>query len=154
MTDHDSLDRQIEKFHKVIVDLIKRYQFRDRNQICCYGLSVSQCYTMELLHRLGPMTMNQLAENMVLTVSTMTRVVDQLVKKGYATREEYAGDRRIRTIRLTGEGESTFQMAWSDIYESEKNILQDISEENRQKLIQLLESLGQAVSKWQTRCKT
>ena len=27
------------------------YQFRDRDQICCHGISISQCYALEFLHQ-------------------------------------------------------------------------------------------------------
>jgi len=94
-------DNQILQFHQQIVELIKKYQFRDRNQICCFGISVSQCYILETLHTHGPLTMNELAKKMYLKISTITRVVEQLVKKNYVKREEGLNDRRVRLINLT-----------------------------------------------------
>ena len=100
-----SYDTQAEAFHHEMVALVKKYQFRDRNEITCCGVSVSQCYVLELLHFEGALTMQKLAEQMHLSVSTITRVVEGLVKKGYVHREEDAKDRRVRRVRLTGEGE-------------------------------------------------
>jgi MarR family 2-MHQ and catechol resistance regulon transcriptional repressor len=75
-----TFDEQVESFHQQIVELIKRYQFRDRDRILCHGISVSQCYALETLHSYSELTVNELANKMHLSISTITRVVDQLVK--------------------------------------------------------------------------
>ncbi len=146
-------DNQILQFHQQIVDLIKKYQFRDRNQICCFGISVSQCYVLEALHTHGPLTMNELAKKMYLKISTMTRVVEQLVKKGYVRREEGLNDRRVRLINLTKEGKAIYKKAWENIFESEKVILKSIPSEHKAVLIDVLRKLNQAVSSWQSCCE-
>jgi len=146
-------DNQILQFHQQIVDLIKKYQFRDRNQICCFGISVSQCYVLEALHTHGPLTMNELAKKMYLKISTMTRVVEQLVKKSYVRREEGLADRRVRLINLTREGRAIYKKAWENIFESEKVILKSIPGEHKAVLIDVLRKLNQAVSSWQSCCE-
>ena len=146
-------DNQILQFHQQIVELIKKYQFRDRNQICCFGISVSQCYILETLHTHGPLTMNELAKKMYLKISTITRVVEQLVKKNYARREEGLNDRRVRLIKLTNEGKTIYKKAWENIFESEKVILKSIPSEHKAVLIDVLRKLNQAVSSWQSCCE-
>ncbi len=146
-------DNQILQFHRQIVDLIKKYQFRDRNQICCFGISVSQCYVLETLHTHGPLTMNELAKKMYLKISTMTRVVEQLVKKRYVRREEGLSDRRVRFINLTKQGRAIYKKAWENIFESEKVILKNIPSEHKTVLIDVLTRLNQAVSSWQSCCE-
>ncbi len=146
-------DNQILQFHQQIVELIKKYQFRDRNQICCFGISVSQCYVLETLHTHGPLTMNELAKKMYLKISTMTRVVEQLVKKKYVRREEGLNDRRVRFINLTKQGRAIYKKAWENIFESEKMILKNIPAEHKAVLIDVLKKLNQAVSSWQSCCE-
>lgn len=147
-------DNEVLEFHRQIVELIKKYQFRDRNQICCYGISVSQCYILETLHTHGPLTMNELAKKMYLKISTITRVVEQLVKKGYARREEGASDRRVRLINLTKEGKAVYEKVWKSVYESEKTILESIPPEHKKVLINFLMKLNQAVENWHSCCVT
>lgn len=146
-------DDQILQFHQQIVELIKKYQFRDRNQICCFGISVSQCYVLETLHTHGPLAMNELAKKMHLKISTMTRVVQQLVKKSYVRREEGLSDRRVRLIKLTKEGKAIYKKAWENIFESEKIILKGIPYQHKTVLIDVLRKLNQAVSSWQSCCE-
>ena len=146
-------DDQILQFHRQIVELVKKYQFRDRNQICCFGISVSQCYVLETLHTHGSLTMNELAKKMYLKISTMTRVVEQLVKKKYVRREEGLNDRRVRFINLTKQGREIYKKAWENIFESEKVILKNIPSQHKAVLIDVLTRLNQAVSSWQSCCE-
>ena len=146
------IDAQVERFHHEMVELIKKYQFRDRNQRTCCGLSVSQCYVLEALHRFGPQTMNELARAMCLTVSTLTRVVDQAVAKGHVTRQEDERDRRIRRIRLTNKGRSVFLTSWQAVFASERAILEGVAADQRETLIRVLEKLNRAVDGWRSGC--
>ena len=146
-------DNQILQFHQQIVELVKKYQFRDRNQICCFGISVSQCYILETLHTHGSLTMNELAKKMHLKISTVTRVVEQLVIKAYVRREEGLNDRRVRLINLTKEGEAIYKKTWENIFESEKVILKNIPSEHKAVLINVLRKLNQAVDHWQSCCE-
>lgn len=152
MQDIKKLNDQVIRFHHEMVELIKKYQFRDRNKMACCGLSVSQCYIIETLERYGALNMNQLAEKMHLSVSTITRVIEPLVQKGFIKREEDSDDRRVRYVSITKEGQAVFQKSWKNVFESEKTILSNIPFEQRENLIQLLNQLNKSVSHWQACC--
>ena len=143
---------QVEGFHNEIVELIKKYQFRDRNEMVCCGVSVSQCYVLETLHRNGPMPMQKLANKMHLSVSTITRVVEPLVKQKYISREEDPEDHRVRVMKLTNAGEQIFLETWNKVFESEKIILENFPEEHRDMLVEFLRKLNQAFGNWQECC--
>ena len=143
---------QVEGFHNEIVELIKKYQFRDRNEMVCCGVSVSQCYVLETLHRNGPMPMQKLANKMHLSVSTITRVVEPLVKQKYISREEDPEDHRVRVMKLTKAGEQIFLETWNKVFESEKIILENFPEEHRDMLVEFLRKLNQAFGNWQECC--
>ncbi len=152
MNHQESSNKQIENFHRQIVDLVKKYQFRDRHQILSCGISVSQCYILETLHTCGSLTVTELATKMYLKVSTVTRVVDQLVRKEYVSREEDLNDRRVRIMQLTELGEVVFQECWRNIFESERVILENFPAEHREMLIDFLRKLNQAVEQWHAHC--
>ena len=69
MPSESDFNEQVTRFHNQIVELIKKYQFRDRNRDICCGLSVSQCYVLDTLRQSGPLSMNELAEKMRTLVS-------------------------------------------------------------------------------------
>lgn len=152
MEDIKKLNDQVVRFHHEIVELIKKYQFRDRNKMVCCGLSVSQCYIIETLKRYDTLNMNQLAEKMHLSVSTITRVIEPLVQKGFVKREEDPNDRRVRYISITKEGQAVFKKSWKNVFESEKTILSNIPFEQREQLIQFLNQLNKSVNHWQACC--
>jgi DNA-binding MarR family transcriptional regulator len=147
------IGKDVEEFHNSIVELIKKYQFRDRNEITSFGISVSQCYVLETLHFQGELTMKKLAEQMHLTISTITRLVDQLEEKKLVTRKQHREDSRIRMIRLTAKGEKVFLKSWTNVFESEKKIFENIKPEHRKVLLSLLNDLNNSVDQWQGTCK-
>jgi len=141
----------VKRFHSEMIDLIKKYQFRDRNEMASCGMSVSQCYIMETLNRFGPLTMQQLADKMHLSISTMTRVIEPLVVQKFISRESDSNDQRVRIVQLTKSGNEMFFNSWQSIMESEKTILASFSEEHREMLVEFLQKLNKAFGNWKPR---
>ena len=77
------LERDAEALQAAVADLVRVYQFRDRDRICCHDISVTQCYALETLVEQGPMRLSELTERLFLDKSTTSRVVQTLIKKGY-----------------------------------------------------------------------
>lgn len=144
MKNEASLDRQVREFHRVLTEFVKRYQTRNRNDICCEDVTVAQCHTMEALSQ-GALAMNELARRMRLSISTMTRTVDQLVDKGYAARYQDSFDRRVWYATLTERGKEKLIDMDNRIMEYEKSILSSIRSEDRDQVIRLLVNLTSAV---------
>ncbi len=87
-----------------------------RNLDCCDRVLMSACditaaqaYTLLALGEQGPMTMNELAAEMRLHGTTMTRMVDALVEKGLAQRAQAPEDRRIVRVGLSPRGLQTVE---------------------------------------------
>lgn len=72
------------------------------------GLSMTQSKALLELGGLGQTEeawqVGDLAEVFGVSVPSMSRAVDGLVKKGLATRVEDPDDRRVRQVRITGKG--------------------------------------------------
>ena len=153
MSNEKVFEDQVSRFHHEIVELIKKYQFRDRNQLTYSGISVSQCYVLETLNRHTSLTVNKLADKMHLSISTITRVVEPLVNKKYVRREEDPEDRRVRLMSLTPKGKLICKESWQNVFESEKIILANFPPEHREMLVDLLKKLNKAVGHWQSCCK-
>src|SRR3954462_9524804 len=96
-----ALDRDAVALHEAVADLVRVYQFRDRDRICCHDVSVTQCYALETLVAHGPMRLSALAERLFLDKSTTSRVVNALVKKGYVEQRPEAGDGRATALHVT-----------------------------------------------------
>lgn len=139
------IERQAIELDLLLTDLIKRYQFRDRNTICCEDVTVSQCYALKELGQEGSLAMTRLAERMRLTISTLTRIVDQLERKGYAKRRRLPADRRIVHVELTTAGRSVLRRIETLIRESECNVLRRLSRGEREGLLTGLRRLNAAL---------
>lgn len=147
-----TLEQDAQKLNTLLVDLIKRYQFRDRSQICCHGLSVSQCYALMTIKDQGLLAMRELAAKLYLTISTMTRIVEQLVKKKLVHRRPDPKDRRMVLVEVTEAGEGVLKEIKEVMLSSQKEILSKLSPQEREVLIKAISELAQAVEAWQCEC--
>jgi MarR family 2-MHQ and catechol resistance regulon transcriptional repressor len=149
-----TLDEGAERLHRLTKELIRRYQFRDWNQICCYEISISQCYILDVLADEGDLTMQQLARRMFKSVSTMTRVAGQLVRKGYIKRRQDAEDRRVVHVSIAPQGKAILAAIHRDMIETQKAVLQAIPEHEWAGAFKLLEALAHGARRWQETCCT
>jgi MarR family transcriptional regulator, 2-MHQ and catechol-resistance regulon repressor len=147
-----TLDEGAERLHRLTKDLIRRYQFRDWNQICCYGISISQCHILDVVAEAGDLTMQQLARRMFKSISTMTRVAGQLVRKGYIRRRQDPEDRRIVHVCITPQGKAILTAIQRDMVETQKAILQAIPEREWAGAFKVLEALAEGAQRWQETC--
>ncbi len=143
-----ALPQQAQQLHKAVTTLVKKYQFRDRNDICCHGISVSQCYTLQALEESGVLTMQVLADELQLAVSTVTRIVDQLVNKQLVERQSAVRDRRVCQVRLTASGSELLHTIQAEFVAREQAILQRIPAVSRDHVIWAIGELSRAVDDW------
>ena len=143
-----TLTQQAVDLEQSMADLVKRYQFRDRRETVAYGLSVSQAYTLRALHENGALTMGELAAELRLTVSTLTRVVDQLVVKQLVDRVRGVEDRRICQASLTRAGRQVWRRIQAELVASDREVLRDITPGEREVVIRVIGQLTQAVDAW------
>jgi MarR family transcriptional regulator, 2-MHQ and catechol-resistance regulon repressor len=144
----EHLPEQAKQLHQALTHLVQKYQFRDRNDICCYGISVSQCHTLEALGQHGTQTMQALAAHLHLAVSTVTRVVDQLVDKGLVERHTGATDRRVCEVALTPSGTDLLYTLQGELIARELAVLERIPPASRAHVIWAIEALSAAVDEW------
>lgn len=138
------LQRDAEALQSAVADLVRVYQFRDRDRICCHDVSVTQCYALETLVELGPMRLSALANRLFLDKSTTSRVVNTLVRKGYVEQRPDATDGRAMLINATRQGQRLCARISSDLIEQQKQLLGDLAPEIRTGVVQVIQRLAQA----------
>lgn len=131
-----------------MAELVKRYQFRDRNEIVAHGLSVSQAYALRALFELGPLSMGALAGELRLSVSAATRVVDPLVARRLVRRAAGATDRRVRTTALTAAGRQLWERLEAELLDIDRRVLAGLSARERGAVVRVLEALGRETDVW------
>ena len=139
-----TLQRDAAELQTAVADLVRVYQFRDRDRICCHDISVTQCHALETLVEHGPMRLSALAERLFLDKSTTSRVVATLVKKGYVEQGADAEDGRASVLRATRPGRNLCARITDDLVEQQKLLLEDLDPEVRSGVVQVLRRLARA----------
>ncbi len=138
------------EIYRALSDLARRYQFRSKEEVCCYGLTVSQCYALQELHDYGKMPSSDLAVRLSLDLSSTTRLVDQLVRKKLAVRTKKPEDARIREIEITESGRRLISRIQNDLANVVMQALNDFPEEVRKVLPQVLQRLTKVLNECAT----
>jgi len=139
-----ALERDAVALQAAVSELVRVYQFRDRDRICCHDISVTQCYALETLVENGPLRLSGLAERLFLDKSTTSRVVATLVKKGYVEQHADQSDRRATDLRATVRGRQLYARITDDLVEQQKQLLQDLDPDVRGGVVKALRGLARA----------
>jgi MarR family transcriptional regulator, 2-MHQ and catechol-resistance regulon repressor len=138
--------RETLAFHRALTDLVRVYQFRDRDRICCHDISVTQCYALDALARRGALTLNELAAELYLDKSTASRVADGLERKGYLTRRPHPESRRSVLLAATPAGAALHRRIERAIVAEEAKLLADFAPGVRREMTRLLGALAAAAA--------
>ncbi|MFL5664336.1 MAG: MarR family winged helix-turn-helix transcriptional regulator [Ktedonobacteraceae bacterium] len=109
------------------------------------GLYVTQFTTLATLAEAAPITINRLAELLVMDRTTLTRNLELLTKQ-HLVRIEEGQDRRIRLVFLTQEGEQALRRAWPLWQEAQARIERALGRERFEGLLTDLSAVLAAAS--------
>ncbi|MFO7896004.1 MAG: MarR family transcriptional regulator [Candidatus Cloacimonadales bacterium] len=106
----------------------------------CLNLGKMECDLLFFLAGIGkPLCMNDLSENMGVSNSRITRIVDNLVYKKYVRRFPSEKDRRSWLAELTKEGIAANQRSVDEFLGIQVDILNELPEE---KISSIIESVN------------
>jgi len=140
------LTRHARDLHNAVSELVRVYQFRDRKCIFYYDVSVTQCYAISALLRLGPTTLNALAADLYLDKSTASRVIDSLERKGYVSRVVDSEDARALSLEVTARGRALHKRIIRDLVDEMKALIQNLDPAVRAATTSLVARLADAAS--------
>jgi DNA-binding MarR family transcriptional regulator len=123
-------------------------------QACMKAFEITSAQAGALLNLpvKGTMMMNELSNAAEVDTSTMTRMVDQLVEKGLALRYADAKDRRLVRVGLTPQGQKMCTELKEVLASYYMESLEDITEPEREIIVQILERLKNAVDNGLEHC--
>ena len=139
-----ALHRDAQALQAAVADLVRVYQFRDRDRICCHDISVTQCHALEMVVEHGPMRLNDLTERLFLDKSTTSRVVRTLVKKGYVEQHADRDDRRATALSATRAGRNLCARITDDLVDQQKELLADLDPDVRAGVVDVVRRLARA----------
>jgi DNA-binding MarR family transcriptional regulator len=110
-----------------------------------YNLSVMQLLCLECLYENDRLSMSDIAENIMVNVSTVTGIVDRLEKKGFLERCRESGDRRVITIALTEKGRNLAENSPPLVHHKIIDAVKRLSETERAEISKALNTLSRLI---------
>jgi DNA-binding MarR family transcriptional regulator len=111
---------------------------------CGVPVPVSEAHALSVLAEHGPRPQRELGEQLGLTKSTISRLVDQLERRGWARRHAAGGDARQRLVDLTSEGRKVADDIAARRAERMARVLEHIPEGDRPAVLAALDALVEA----------
>ena len=142
----------VDDIGEVIQKLVRVLHLFERDVIKIHGFTTSQCNTILEINKAGSLTMNELSDKMNLNTSTMTRVLDNLVRDKYISRDREETDRRIVVVSLTETGTEMAIKLRDSVNEYYKKIIENIPEGQIDNVLNSVNILQKAFEKANPNC--
>jgi MarR family transcriptional regulator, 2-MHQ and catechol-resistance regulon repressor len=93
-----------DRLSERIMELAKQYQLRSRNRICRHGITVSQCYALDVILKHGGLLVTELGRALSLDKSTASRLAEALTERRLTKVEDVPGNEKKKRIVPTAAG--------------------------------------------------
>lgn len=125
----------------ILFRTLKSIEAQVRDDIKRYGLNTTEFGVLEVLYHKGPLTIQEVKEKILIAASSMSYVIDTLVRKGFVQRVKHDKDKRSFILELTEAG--THKMA--EIYPLHVATMRqrlDVLDKDEKTLQELLKKIG------------
>lgn len=111
------------------------------------NLSMTEIHTLVAIDIGDGKSMSEVANQLMISVSTLTIAIDKLLKKGFVERYGIQGDRRIVMVKLTEKGENSVAEHKKFHDKMIHDTISQLEEHELNVLIQSIENLNHFFSK-------
>lgn len=111
------------------------------------GLSPQRLRILHSLHERGPRIMSDLKEELGVTATNITALVDTLEEDGFVVRKPHPDDRRATIIELSSKAESGINLGCTEYKSKVADLLSDLSESECKEFMKTLEKLWDRLQK-------
>ena len=137
---------------ELVQRLVRAFQLFERDHIRVLGFTSTQGYALlEVSERPG-VTMNELSERMNVEGSTMTRVVDLLVRDGWLVRRREDDDRRVVRVFLAEKAGEAVSRLRDNLDAYYGNIVKNLPEGRVEEVLAVSELLLSALKRSNPKC--
>jgi DNA-binding MarR family transcriptional regulator len=144
---HQSLAADGAAVFEVMTELLRLYQFRDRDRVDSRGVTVTQTYALEVILRRQTVTAKQLARELALEKSTVSRLVEAMVERGLVERVDHPSDARSVLLRATPLGRRLYAEVRREIARENAAALQGLTGTERALFIETLKRFTEAAQR-------
>ena len=134
---------------ELLREVARLYTRAQRAVADCCRTSTTQCHLLVELGRSGPVPLNELGARLSLEKSWVSRAVDGLVERGWASKEPNPHDARSWLVTLTADGEDRVRELNATLDNHAARVLEPLSPRDRatveKSLLLLLKALREDV---------
>ncbi len=141
---HESLEADAAAVFDVMTELLRIYQFRDRDRVGSHGVTITQTYALEVILRRHKVTAKQLARELALEKSTVSRLVEAMVEGRLVERVDHPCDARSVLLRATPLGRRVYGGVRRHIVQENAAALQGLTGTERTLFIETLNRFTEA----------
>lgn len=116
---------------ELLREVARLYTRAQRVVADCCRTSTTQCHLLVELGRSGPVPLNELGARLSLEKSWVSRAVDGLVERGWATKEPNPLDARSWLVTLTADGDDRVRELNATLDNHAARVLEHLSERDR-----------------------
>ncbi len=144
MSDTDADPTDIAGIHLWLI-LMKAYRALaqvDARSVAASGLGLSDFGVLEILLHKGPLPVNTIGRQVMLTSGSITTAVDRLEEKQLVRRKACPKDRRVTYVTLTTTGRALIRRVFKVHANRLERVFEPLSGTERSTLAALLKKLG------------
>ena len=131
----------------LIFDNLKKFFYPQEWISLDLEFSKSELFAMLLVDKQGEMMMSEIADNIGISMSTASGIIERLVKNGYVNRDRSETDRRIVVVRLTEQGKRLIAQLKCTVFEYIRSIDESLEDEERQLLLKIFTKILDVLDK-------
>lgn len=123
-----------EYFFYLLFQAVRRRDAAFERAIAPLELTLFQWRAISTIRRFGACVMSELSAFTAVDRTTLTRSVDQLVRRGLIARDVPESDRRQVRLSLTPEGQTLYDQAVDQLLRFNRDALQGVDEARRREI--------------------
>lgn len=143
----EKYDRCVEDIGILLQKTVRIFQMFEKETIRIHGFTYSQCYVLLEILKCGSLTMNEISSKMHLGNSTITRIMDNLVRDHLILRQRSVQDKRMVEAVLTEQGTEAAQKLQRGITLYYQKIISNLPRGHVREVMNSVELLLSAVEK-------
>ena len=132
---------QQERFIELLAHVAREITRRQSSDVCCGDLTLEQFQTLAAVSAADRSTIGSLSDRLGVDLSTMSRNVTVLERKGHLQRARSDDDARVVQVRLTSKGKRSLTTLRCDQREVFKDVYGRLPAADRSQVVQALEAL-------------
>ncbi len=136
---------QVVRLKELITDVVKCCEDRRIYEHSRFGLPYAELRCLMLFDGEHYLTVKSIARRMGVAKSRVTKIVEQLMHKGYLGKIDDPADARVKLIGLTASGRAKVRKVDDFYREIHREVLLSIQEPDRSALLSYLEMLRGAM---------